>query len=40
MFIKFGGHPMAAGMSVPAANWDEISDFFAREVKKLFPNEE
>ena len=35
-----GGHAMAAGMSVPAASWDEISDFFAREVKKLFPNEE
>lgn len=35
-----GGHAMAAGMSVDFDTLEEASDFFAREVKKLFPPEE
>ena len=35
-----GGHAMAAGMSMQASSLDEVSEIFAREVKKLFPNEE
>ena len=38
--IGGGGHAMAAGMSMQASSLDEVSEIFAGEVKKLFPNEE
>ena len=35
-----GGHAMAAGMSVDFDTLSEASDFFAREVRMLFTEEE
>ena len=37
LIVKFGGHSMAAGLSIPAAAYQAFTDVVSRQLQRLYP---